>query len=85
MKMQQIGARIRMLRDKQGLTQQELADRLQVTRQTVSRYEIGRSQPDLEMLERMAQMLHVEMTDLLGGACTCPGTGTLQTRVDSFG
>ena len=54
MKMKQIGARIRVLREKQGLTQQELADRLQVTRQTVSNYEIGRSQPDLEMLEQLA-------------------------------
>ena len=59
--MKQIGARIRVLREKQGLTQQELADRLQVTRQTVSNYEIGRSQPDLEMLEQLANVLNVDV------------------------
>ena len=68
--MKQIGARIRVLREKQGLTQQELADRLQVTRQTVSNYEIGRSQPDLEMLEQLANVLNVDIALLLGNGQT---------------
>ena len=68
--MKQIGARIRVLREKQGLTQQELADRLQVTRQTVSNYEIGRSQPDLEMLEQLANVLNVDVAVLLGNGQT---------------
>ena len=72
--MKQIGARIRVLREKQGLTQQELADRLQVTRQTVSNYEIGRSQPDLEMLEQLANVLNVDVAVLLGN-------GTAAARV----
>lgn len=70
MKMKQIGARIRALREKQGMTQQELADRLQVTRQTVSHYEIGRSQPDLEMLECIANVLNVDVALLLGNGQT---------------
>ena len=77
MKMKQIGARIRVLREKQGLTQQELADRLQVTRQTVSNYEIGRSQPDLEMLKRLADVLNVDAAVLLGNA---PATARVSVR-----
>lgn len=85
MKMQQIGARIRVLREKQGLTQQELADRLQVTRQTVSNYEIGRSQPDLEMLERMTQVLGVEVSVLLGeGPAPVPARVTVRARVEQL-
>ena len=42
------------LRRKAGLSQEQLAERLEVTRQTVSKWETGRSVPDLEKLEAMA-------------------------------
>lgn len=45
--MRDIGKNIRTLREKKGMTQEELAQALFVTRQTVSNYETGRSRPDI--------------------------------------
>ena len=62
-----IGSNIKKLRTSQGLTQDQLAERLFVTRQTVSNWERGASQPDLEQLEAIAAALGVEVMDLLYG------------------
>jgi len=65
--MRDIGKNIRQLRVDKGLTQEELAERLFVTRQTVSNYESGRSRPDVEMLEQIAQALETNVSALLYG------------------
>ena len=62
-----IGSNIKKLRTGQRLTQDQLAERLYVTRQTVSNWERGASQPDLEQLEPIAAALGVEVMDLLYG------------------
>ena len=62
-----IGSNIKKLRTSQGLTQDQLAERLFVTRQTVSNWERGASQPDLEQLEAIAAALGVEVTTILYG------------------
>ena len=58
--MRDIGKNIRQLRTQKNMTQDELAKKLFVTRQTVSNYETGKSRPDVEMLDRIAQMLETE-------------------------
>ena len=45
--MREIGKNIRDLRQRCQLTQEELAQKLHVTRQTVSNYEMGKSRPDV--------------------------------------
>ena len=45
---------LRDLRAARGMTQDQVAERLHITRQTVSNYETGRSQPDLDTLVRLA-------------------------------
>ena len=62
-----IGSNIKKLRTGQGLTQDQLAERLYVTRQTVSNWERGASQPDLAQLEAIAAALGVEVVELLYG------------------
>ena len=62
-----IGKNIKKLRTAAGLTQEQLAERLFVTRQTVSNWERGTSWPDLDQLEAVAGALGVEMTVLLYG------------------
>ncbi len=57
---------IRMLRRQKGFTQEELAIRLHVVRQTVSKWEKGLSVPDAETLQRLAELLEVEVGQLLG-------------------
>ena len=61
------GALIAGRRRELGLTQQELARRLYVSVQAVSKWETGRSFPDVSLLEPLARELGVEVTDLLRG------------------
>lgn len=65
--MRDIGKNIRAARIRRGLTQDELAERLHVSRQTVSNYETGRSRPDVEMLLSAAEQLEVDVQVLLYG------------------
>ncbi|MBQ5389433.1 MAG: helix-turn-helix domain-containing protein [Clostridia bacterium] len=65
--MRDIGKNIRSVRIRRRMTQDELAEKLYVTRQTVSNYETGRSRPDVEVLMQIAEILGVEMQELLYG------------------
>ena len=60
-----IGANIRRARVRRKLTQDDLAQTVHTTRQTISNYETGRSHPDVETLQRLADALGVELTELL--------------------
>ena len=53
--MRDIGKNIRELRLRAGFSQDELAERLFVTRQTVSNYENGRTRPDVEQILHLAE------------------------------
>ncbi len=54
------------LREQRGLSQQELADQLHVTRQAVSRWERGETTPNPETLKQLSALLHVSINTLLG-------------------
>lgn len=68
-------ANVRQRRQALGLTQDELAARLHVTRQAVSGWERGKTQPDLDTLAALAQALDAQPADLLGGGEDGAGTG----------
>lgn len=57
---------IKSLRRNKGLTQDELASRLNVVRQTVSKWEKGLSVPDAEMLQKIAEVFDTDVSQLLG-------------------
>lgn len=61
-----LGDNIKMLRKSKGFTQEELAIRLNVVRQTVSKWEKGLSVPDAEVLQRLVDILEVDIKQLLG-------------------
>lgn len=61
-----LGETIVTLRKKQNLSQQELADRLHVVRQTISKWEKNLSVPDADALVRLADALDVTVPQLLG-------------------
>lgn len=65
--MHEIGKHIRQQRLRQNMTQDDLALRIHATRQTVSNYETGRSQPDLDTLHLLAQALDCDIQILLYG------------------
>ena len=63
------GGAIRALREKQGCTQKQLADRLMVSDKTVSKWELGKGLPDITLLEPLAGALGVSVAELLSGEC----------------
>ena len=65
--MQNISYNIRALRKSRGLTQEELAAQLHVTRQAVSRWERGGSCPDFDTLKRLGEVLGATPEQLLYG------------------
>jgi len=53
------------LRKKKGLSQEELANRLNVSRQTISKWEVGDSTPDMEKLAAISELFQVSLDELV--------------------
>ena len=62
------GDRLRELRKQSGFSQQELADRIDQTKQAVSQYERGVRKPDIDMLSALCDIFNVSMDYLMGKA-----------------
>lgn len=60
------------LRKRAGLSQQELAARLKMTRSAISMYETGKREPDLETFEAFADFYNVDMNTLTGRSSPSP-------------
>lgn len=60
------GENLKTLRKQKGFSQEELAASLHVVRQTVSKWEKGLSVPDADALIRLAEVLEVSVSELLG-------------------
>ena len=61
------GSTIRKLREKQGLTQLQLAEKLCVSDKAVSKWETGKGFPDISLIEALANILRVSVPELLSG------------------
>ena len=68
---------LKNLREKNNLTQDQLAERVMVTRQAVSRWETGETQPNTETLKLLSREFDVSINTLLGSprqlVCQCCG------------
>lgn len=61
-----IGENIKAIRKNKGMTQEELAIKLNVARQTISKWEKGLTVPDAEMVQKISEILDVDIKQLLG-------------------
>lgn len=61
-----LGKTLVSLRKNRGLTQQDVADRLHITRSTYAQYEIGRRVPEYATLEKIADFFEVSIDYLVG-------------------
>ena len=68
-----LGENIKALRRQKGLSQEELAARLHVVRQTISKWEKDLSVPDADTLIRLAEILEVSVSELLGAKIESEG------------
>ena len=62
-----IGNNIKYFRKESGMTQDELAEELNVTRQALSNWERGKTEPDIETLTKIAEILNVSVEELIYG------------------
>lgn len=60
-----LGRKIQEARKKKGMTQKELAERLHVAPGTLQRYELGTRQPRLEALDEIANILEIDVWELI--------------------
>ena len=68
---------LKRLREERGLTQGQLAEKVMVTRQAVSRWETGETQPNTDTLKLLSRLFGVSINTLLGSprrlVCQCCG------------
>ncbi len=62
-----IGEKILQLRKKEGMSQEELAEKLNVTRQTISKWETNQSAPDFEKIIPLCEVFNIKADELLRG------------------
>ena len=60
----EIGKKIMELRKKNGLSQEELAEKVGVARQTISKWELGETSPDLKQTKELSKIFHVSLDEL---------------------
>ena len=60
-----LGQNILELRKKQGLSQEQLGEKIDVTRQTISNWELGETQPNPEQLKLLSKTLNISIDELL--------------------
>jgi transcriptional regulator with XRE-family HTH domain len=82
----ELGSRIAQLRKDIGLSQQAVADVLQIPQQTYANYEVARARPAVSMLPTLAQLFGISVDELLGlhrsGAAKRGPTPLLQKQIE---
>ncbi len=66
--MEKIGTIIRNHRIAQGLTQEELGAKVFVSKQAVSKWETGKTLPDIEIVRKLCDILEISKDEILGGS-----------------
>jgi len=61
-----IGDRLRTLRIRRALTQQELAEKAGISKNALNRIELSKAEPHMSTLRRLAQALNVDPAELVG-------------------
>ena len=82
----QLGERIYLLRTAQNLSQGDLAERLDVSRQSISKWENNNAVPDLEKLLRLSEVFGISLDELVKGeAPAAPGPAPVPQAAQESG
>ena len=65
--MNNIGKTIKNLRSEKNITQERLAEKLNVTRQAVSNWETGKTQPDIDTITKISDILEIPVEEIIYG------------------
>ncbi len=80
---QYFGRKLARLRKNADMTQSDLAERLNVTRQAISKYEMGDSFPDVSILIRIAEVFNVSTDELILSGAPTDGEAKLLSQLTS--
>ena len=80
---QEFGSRIAEARKKNGMTQRELAERLDVTDKAVSKWECGKGFPEITLLPKLSKVLGIKPEDLLADKAKVESSGLQKEPVPS--
>ena len=69
-----INTNLKFLRRQKGLTQEELAEKLGITRSSLGAYEEGRAEPKIGLMRTMAQFFSMGVDELIGTDLATPAT-----------
>ena len=61
----ELGCKIVQLRKQNKLTQKKLADKLNVTKQTISKWELGKSRPKIQYLKNICKEYNIKLEELI--------------------
>lgn len=75
---------LKALRKSKGLSQEELAEKIHVVRQTVSKWEQGLSVPDADLLLALSDTLETPVSTLLGETISAPETDEIKTLAEKL-
>ena len=64
----EIGNKIAEFRKKENLSQEQLAEKIDVTRQTISKWELGETNPNIEQAKKLAKVFKVSLDELTGNS-----------------
>ncbi len=62
-----LGSRIKEEREKLNLSQDELAEKMDISRQAISKWETGKSYPDIEKILKLSNLFHLSLDELVKG------------------
>ncbi|WP_208560797.1 helix-turn-helix domain-containing protein [Marinilactibacillus kalidii] len=80
----EVGQRIKERRNELGMTQDQVAEYLGITRQTISNWENGKSYPDIERIIRLSELYTLSLDELLKGDQTMVNHLKEATEVNRF-
>lgn len=64
----ELGNKILELRKKANLSQEQLAEKIKVTRQTISKWELGETTPDIKQAKELSKLFNISLDELTGNS-----------------
>ena len=84
MKKLEVGAQIKKYRSNMGISQEELAEKVYVSRQTVSNWETGKNYPDIHSVLLLSSVFNVSLDQLIKGDVEIMKTEIKETEIKKF-
>jgi transcriptional regulator with XRE-family HTH domain len=80
-----LGSRIKEARERQNLSQDELAEKMNISRQAISKWETGKSYPDIEKILELSDIFNLSLDELVKGDKTFQENLIMESRAGMSG